>query len=95
MKVLVGAFNQENALVGAFSENVKNDCETDGSSAALMMVWRRMHKHRTALFYTAAVFTLLLLGSLLTEHGGSSEQTSSGRGQASMTILPSPIRLPS
>ena len=31
MKALVGAFNQENALVGAFSVNVK----TDGSSAAL------------------------------------------------------------
>ena len=40
----------------------------------------RMYKHRTALFYTAAVFTLLLLGSLVTEHGGPSGQTSSGRG---------------
>ena len=31
MKVLVGAFNQEKALVGAFSVIVKTDCETDGS----------------------------------------------------------------
>ena len=85
----VGAFNQEKALIGALSLIMKNDCETDGSSAALMMVWRRMYKHRTALFYTAAVFTLLLLGSLVTEHGGPSDQTSSGGGQASMTILPS------
>ena len=31
MKVLVGAFNQEKALVGAFSVIVKTDCTTDGS----------------------------------------------------------------
>ena len=49
-----------------------------------------MYKHRTALFNTAAVFTLLLLGSLVTEHGGSGEQTSSGIGQASMTLPPDP-----
>ena len=30
MKALVGAFNQEKALVGAFSVIVKTDCETDG-----------------------------------------------------------------
>ena len=35
MKALVGAFNQEKALVGAFSVIVKTDCETDGSFAAL------------------------------------------------------------
>ena len=28
MKALVGAFNQEKALVGAFSVIVKTDCET-------------------------------------------------------------------
>ena len=31
MKALVGAFNQEKALVGAFSVIVKTDCGTDGS----------------------------------------------------------------
>ena len=31
MKALVGDFNQEKALVGAFSVIVKNDCGTDGS----------------------------------------------------------------
>ena len=31
MKALVGAFNQEKALVGAFYVIVKTDCETDGS----------------------------------------------------------------
>ena len=31
MKALVGAFNQEKALVGAFSVIVKTDCVTDGS----------------------------------------------------------------
>ena len=30
VKALVGAFNQENALVGALSVIVKTDCETDG-----------------------------------------------------------------
>ena len=34
MKVLVGAFNQEKALVGAFSVIVK----TDGSSAAALLI---------------------------------------------------------
>ena len=37
MKVLVGAFNQEKALVAAFSVIVKTDCETDGWSAALVL----------------------------------------------------------
>ena len=31
MKALVGAFNQEKALVGAFSVIVETDCETDGA----------------------------------------------------------------
>ena len=31
MKALVGAFNQEKALVGAFSMIVKTGCETDGA----------------------------------------------------------------
>ena len=31
MKALVGAFNQEKALVGAFSVIVKNGCGTDGA----------------------------------------------------------------
>ena len=35
VKAVVAAFNQEKALVGAFSVIVKADCETDGSSAAL------------------------------------------------------------
>ena len=39
VKALVGAFNQEKALVGAFSVIVKTDFETDGSSTAL--VWTR------------------------------------------------------
>ena len=31
MKALVGTFNQEKALVGAFSVIVKTDCVTDGA----------------------------------------------------------------
>ena len=36
MKALVGAFNQEKALVGAFSVIVKTDCGTDGSFYSTM-----------------------------------------------------------
>ena len=36
VKALVGAFNQEKALVGAFSVIVKTGCETDGSLTALL-----------------------------------------------------------
>ena len=39
VKALVGAFNQEKALVGAFSVIVKTDCETDGSFAALVWIF--------------------------------------------------------
>ena len=35
VEVLVGAFNQEKDLVGAFSVIAKTDRETDGSFAAL------------------------------------------------------------
>ena len=38
MKALVGAFNHEKALVGAFSVIVKTNCETNGSSAALVVL---------------------------------------------------------
>ena len=34
--VWVGAFNKGKVLVGALSVIVKTDCETDGSSAALI-----------------------------------------------------------
>ena len=36
MKALVGAFNQEKALVGAFSVIVKTGCGTDGSICGTM-----------------------------------------------------------
>ena len=39
MKALVCAFNQEKALLGAFSVIVKTDCETDGSFAALVWIF--------------------------------------------------------
>ena len=48
MKALVGAFNQEKALVGAFSVIVKTDCETDGSSAALQMSEGLLAAHITS-----------------------------------------------
>ena len=35
LKALVGAFNQEKALVGAFSVIVKTSCGTDGSFTQL------------------------------------------------------------
>ena len=38
VKSLVGTFNQEKALVGAFYVIVKTGCGTDGSSAALVLI---------------------------------------------------------
>ena len=38
MKALVGAFNQEKALVGAFSVIVKTGCGTDGSICGTNLV---------------------------------------------------------
>ena len=38
-QALVGAFNQEKALIGAFSVIVKTDCETDGSSQELVTIF--------------------------------------------------------
>ena len=37
VKALEGIFNQEKAIVGAFSVIVKTDCEADGSFAALVL----------------------------------------------------------
>ena len=38
LKALVGGFYQEKDPVGAFSVIVKTDCETNGSSVALILV---------------------------------------------------------
>ena len=38
VKAVVATFNQEKALVGAFSVIVKTDCETDGSFTALVSI---------------------------------------------------------
>ena len=46
MKALVGAFNQEKALVGAFSVIVKADCETDGAlHSTVPGPWRQARRH--------------------------------------------------
>ena len=37
VKAVVADFNQGEALLGAFSMIAKTDCETDGSSAALVL----------------------------------------------------------
>ena len=41
MKALVGAFNQEKALVGAFSVIVKTSCGTDGSICGTSWEWMK------------------------------------------------------
>ena len=40
MKVLVGAFNHEKALVGAFSVILKTNCESNGSFYSTRLVYR-------------------------------------------------------
>ena len=52
--MLVGAFNLEKALVGAFSMIVKTDCETDGSFAAI--VWG-LHSVQLIIKVTGTVMT--------------------------------------
>ena len=54
MNALLGAFNQEKALVGAFSMIVKTDCETNGSSAGL--VWG-LHSVQLIIKVTGTVMT--------------------------------------
>ena len=46
MKAQVDAFNQEKALVVAFSVIVKTDCETDRSSAALVYTQQCGYPHK-------------------------------------------------
>ena len=43
MKALVGAFNKEKALVGAFSVIVKTGCGTDGSICGTNEIITRLH----------------------------------------------------
>ena len=43
MKALVGAFNQEKTLVGAFSVIVKTDCETDGTLHSTTLESSNLH----------------------------------------------------
>ena len=50
MKVLVGAFNQEKALVGAFSVIVKTGCGTDGA----------LHSTSASYIHTTLQVSLLL-----------------------------------
>ena len=43
MKALVGAFNKEKALVGAFSVIVKTECETDGDGSYAALLYSGVH----------------------------------------------------
>ena len=54
---LVGAFNQEKALVGAFSVIVKTDCETDGSFSALGITDLGSAHRCSPATFLSAVFT--------------------------------------
>ena len=61
MKALVGAFNQEKALVGAFSVIVKTGCETDGALHSTSGEWKMQ---LPLLHYL--VYVLLYCGQKLT-----------------------------
>ena len=56
MKAVVATFNQEKALVGAFSVIVKTNCETDGSSAALTITLQ-LHPRLYTRFLQSTVLT--------------------------------------
>ena len=55
MKALVGTFNQEKALVGAFSVIVKTDCENDESFTALDRISASHHLANCIIIITAAL----------------------------------------
>ena len=55
VKTVLAAFNQEKALVGAFSLIVKTDCETDGSSAAIHRVGHIFGHHNV----DGAIFSII------------------------------------
>ena len=68
MKALVGAFNQEKALVGAFSVIVKIDCETDGALHSTSIVARsrswgpvKHYCHLEALYFVSKVRNIFYL----------------------------------
>ena len=69
MKALVGAFNQEKALVGAFSVFVKTDYETDGSSAALLVTRHMVAARRIRAGETVMEDTPLTFGPLSSSGG--------------------------
>ena len=71
MELLVGAFNQEKTPVRAFSLIMKTNCDTDGSSAALMKVVSCLVSLAGWLCLALAPhLPLLLLGRLLCGLGG-------------------------
>ena len=76
MKALVGAFNQEKALVGAFSVIVKTDCETDGGVPSPLFIHAdtaaTRHKGSASRVNLRAIFTLyyVITASMLPLTGG-------------------------
>ena len=71
MKAVVAVFNQEKVLEGAFSVIMKTNCDTDGSSAALMKVVSCLVSLAGWLCLALAPhLSLLLLGRLLCGLGG-------------------------
>ena len=61
MKALVGAFNQEKALVGAFSVIVKTGCGTDGAlhSTTLNTFIALDHRYLLAAFLNSVIDTVM------------------------------------
>ena len=54
MKALVGAFNQEKALVGAFSVIVKTGCGTDGSICGTNRIHNTWLQNKNSKYNNAA-----------------------------------------
>ena len=76
MKVLVGAFNQEKALVGAFSVIVKIGCGTDGALHST-----RYLSVRVGSVSTKPPVTLAGVAQLCQEPGASGWLLPAGAGQ--------------
>ena len=56
--ILVGTFNQEKALVGAFSVTVKTGCGTDGSFYSTTLV---RHKHGQIIQHSLKLWRFLAI----------------------------------
>ena len=83
MKALEGAFDQEKALVGAFSVIVKTDCETDGGLHSSIVTLSSLQLQRIKSSRVAVQVAGSSREEQVADGGRWSAQTSAQQGQVS------------